>query len=77
MNDIVKVIILRIVIFAIVFGIFWLLSHFVFKDLDTFYKVVFSVCLTGLFSPRVKTLQTQSGRRIQLSWIFIGKTITI
>ncbi len=76
MNRKVKLIVLQIIISFVFYVIFWSLLYFVFKDLDNLYRVLIAIFLTVLLSPKIKSYQTQSGRKIQFSWIFMNKSIS-
>lgn len=64
-------------IFFIVYIFFWTIIHYVFQDLDTVYVGVLSVVFAVFLSPQKQIVRKQSGRQIQLKWIFSKKVIII
>ena len=54
-----------------------LLGLIIYKVLDyepNFYTIVINVGVAYILSPRVKTFQTQSGTKEQVTWLFFKKS---
>ncbi|MGB7785808.1 MAG: hypothetical protein WBL27_06885 [Salinimicrobium sp.] len=77
MNKKTKVKIIWYLSFFAIFLMIWTILHFSFENLDSAYKGLISGGISGLLSPRKKEFETQSGKQIQLKWIFMKKAITI
>jgi hypothetical protein len=77
MNKKTKVIILRYLISFIIFLIVWIILHFSFENLENPYKVMISAGIMAILSPRIKEYETQSGKQMQVKWIFLRKPIFI
>jgi c-di-AMP phosphodiesterase-like protein len=77
MNKKTKVIILRYLISFIIFLIVWIILHFSFENLENPYKVMISTGIMAILSPRIKEYETQSGKQMQVKWIFLRKPISI
>ncbi len=59
--------------FMIIFAATWAILHFTTDNLNYRAKSAISIVCTVLLSPKVKTFQTQTGKKMQLTWIFIKK----
>jgi hypothetical protein len=77
MNKQTKVIILRYLISFIIFLIVWITLYFSFENLGNPYKGLISAGITAILSPRIKEYETQSGKQMQVKWIFLRKHISI
>ncbi len=77
MNKKTKVKIIWYLSFFAIYLMIWAILHFSFENLDNVYKVVISSVISALLSPRIKEFETQSGKQIQLKWVFMKKAITI
>ena len=69
--------ILRYLISFIIFLIVWLILDFSFKNLENSYKGMISAVIMAILSPRIKEYETQSGKQMQVKWIFLKKPISI
>jgi hypothetical protein len=72
-----KLIIFRYLISFIIFLIVWAILHFTFENLGNPYKGMISAGIMAILSPRIKEYETQSGKQMQLKWIFLRKPISI
>lgn len=61
----------------IIFLIVWAILHFTFRNLNSPYKAMVSGVIARLLLPKITEYETQSGKQIQLKWIFMKKVITI
>ena len=77
MNKKTKIIILRYLISFSIFLIVWLILDFSFKNLRNPYKGMISAGIMAILSPRIKEYETQSGKQMQVKWIFLKKPISI
>ncbi len=60
-------------LFIVVFG---LVIYKVFKYEPNFYTIILNVTVAFILSPRVKTIDTQSGRKDQITWLFFKRVIS-
>ena len=72
-----KIIIFRYLISFIIFLIVWIILHFTFENLENAYKGMISAVIMTILSPRIKEYETQSGKQMQVKWIFLRKPISI
>jgi hypothetical protein len=72
-----KVRILSFLAFIVIFLIVWAILHFAFEDLENPYKGMISAVVSAFFAPRINEYKTQSGKQMQLKWIFLKKPISI
>jgi hypothetical protein len=77
MNIKTKVRILSHLVFIVIFLITWTILHFTFEHLENPYKGMISAGVSSIFAPRLNEFQSQSGKQMQLKWIFLRKPITI
>jgi hypothetical protein len=77
MNKKTKLKILWYLPFFAIFLIVWIILHFAFDNLKSAYKGLISGGISGVLSPRITEYETQSGKQIQLKWIFMKKAISI
>ncbi len=56
--------------FALIFAATWAILHFATNNLDYRAKSAISIACTVLLSPNVKTFQTQTGKKMQLSVLY-------
>jgi hypothetical protein len=77
MNKKNKVKILRYLISFIIFLIVWVILHFAFENLGNPFKGMISAAVSAILSPRLKEYKTQSGKQMQVKWIFLSKPISI
>lgn len=61
----------------VIFCISWVILYFTFESLSAGYKGMISVGLSVILVPRIKEYESQSGKQIQLKWIFLKKLISI
>lgn len=76
MRKTLKYYLLSIAIFGITFSGVMLLLDIFFKGTDDrayFLKLIIAVALGQLASPMVKSSQTQSGKEVELWWVFLNK----
>lgn len=50
---------------------------FSFKNLENPFKGMISAVIMVILSPRIKEYETQSGKQMQVKWIFLKKSISI
>lgn len=72
-----KVKILSNVFFVAVFVFSWLVINYFYKDLKISIVGAISGIIAYLLSPRLKTLDSQSGKQIQIKWIFLKKLVLV
>lgn len=77
MNNKAKISILKYLISFIIFLLVWGILDFTFKDLASLYKGMISATITFVLSPKIRQYKTQSGKQIQMKWIFLKKAINI
>lgn len=77
MNIKTKVRILSYLVFFIIFLIVWTILHYAFVNLENPYKGMISAGVSAILAPRINEYNTQSGKQIQLKWIFLKKPISI
>jgi len=63
--------------FFVIFFTIWTILHVTVKGLDVGYKGMISGGLTAILAPRIKKINTQSGDKIQIKWIFLKKPISV
>jgi len=72
-----KVRILWYVSFFVSFFIVWTILQVTFKNLADGYKGMISAVIASLLSPKITEFETQSGKKLQLKWVFMKKIVTI
>lgn len=77
MNKKTKVKILRYLVFSGIFLIIWTILHFTFESLSAGYKGMICGGLSVILAPRINEYESQSGKQMQLKWIFLKKPISI
>jgi hypothetical protein len=77
MNLKTRVRIISYLAFFIIFLIIWSILHFTFNDLENPYKGMISAVITAIVAPRINIYQAQSGKKIQLKWLFLKKPINM
>ncbi|AJR03372.1 hypothetical protein [Siansivirga zeaxanthinifaciens] len=77
MNKKTKVKIIWYLSFFVVFLIIWTILHYTFENLENAFKGLISAVISGLLSPRLTEYETQSGKQMQLKWIFFKKPISL
>jgi len=77
MNRKTKVRILSYLAFFVIFFIIWIILHSAFRNLESPYKGMISGGLAGFLAPRINEYENQSGKQLQLKWIFLRKAISI
>ena len=63
--------------FISIFLTVWTIIEFAFDNLKSPYKGIISGGIAGLLAPRINEFETQSGRKVQLKWIFLSKPVFI
>ena len=67
--------ILSRLVFYIIFITIWLLLDIEFNDFpNSLFKVGACGALASILSPRINKINTQSGNKIQLKWVFFKKS---
>jgi len=69
-NQTVKVFLIYFVSFIFIFTIFRFLIGYILPNMEGIYLVIIAAVFTVVFSPRLGKVQTGSGMRYQLKWIF-------
>lgn len=65
------------VFFVAVFVLSWfVISHF-YNNLKTGFVGAISGCIALLLSPKLKTQDSQSGKQIQIKWIFLKRLMLV
>ena len=77
MNLITKAYLFKIVLFIAIYLIIYYLAKIYFKNVNGKYIAVIVAVITALLAPQMKKVETQSGDKIQIKWIFSKKTILI
>lgn len=77
MNKKTKIRVLRYFAFIIIFLMIWTIFHFTFENLNEGYKAMICGGLTVILAPRINEYETQTGKHMQLKWIFMKKPISI
>lgn len=77
MNIKTKIKLLSHFAFLVIFLIIWLILYFTFENLEHQYKAMLSAGVSTILAPRIHEYPTQSGKQMQLKWIFLRKPITI
>ena len=77
MNNKTKIILLSFALSLVIFVIIWGIMGFLFPNLENPYKSMISAGIMFILSPKLKILRSQSGLKLQMTWIFIKKTITV
>jgi hypothetical protein len=72
-----NIIILRYLISILIFLTAWIILDFSFENLGNSYKAMISGGIMVVLSPRIKVFENQSGKQMQVNWIFLRKTISI
>jgi hypothetical protein len=72
-----NIIILRYLISILIFLTAWIILDFSFEHLGNSYKAMISGGIMVVLSPRIKVFENQSGKQMQVNWIFLRKTISI
>lgn len=57
--------------------IFLTILDFVFQIEDSILRILIAAPLAAVLSPRKKKIQTETGEKIQITWLFLKKPITI
>lgn len=55
----------------------FLIGSFIYKILGyepSFYTIILNIGVAFILSPKVKTLDSQSGKKEQLTWLFFNKS---
>jgi len=63
--------------FILVFLIVWAALHYGFSDLKAAYKGMISAGVAAIFAPQFSEYDSQSGRKVQVRWLFFKKIITL
>ena len=71
-----KILIFSKLLFFLIFIIIWTVLHYAFMDLSSGYKGMISAGLAFILAPRITYFKAQSGKQIQLKWIFLKKSIS-
>jgi hypothetical protein len=61
--------------FLLVFLIVWSILHWSFPNLEAAYKGMISAGVAAIFSPRISEYESQSGKKMQIKWLFFKKII--
>lgn len=61
--------------FLTVFLLVWFILHLLFENLQSPFKGLISAGAAVFLGPRLKTIETQSGKKMQLIWFFYRKSI--
>lgn len=77
MNKKTKVRLLWALSFFIIFLLIWTILHFVFENLENQYKGLISAGITVFILPKINEYETQSGKQIQLKWLFFKNSVTL
>ncbi|HLS10893.1 MAG TPA: hypothetical protein VK050_01900 [Flavobacteriaceae bacterium] len=72
-----KIKILSHLVFFVIFIIIWTILHFTYKNLNGGYKAMICGGLTAILAPRIKEYKTQSGKQMQVKWIFLKKILVL
>ena len=73
-----KINILSRVIFYVIFIIIYILLDIDFNDFpNAIFKAFLCGVLTWTLSPKINSVKTQSGDKMELKWFFSKKTISI
>lgn len=64
-------------LFFVIFFIIWLIIHNLFKDLSTAIVGALAAALTVFIAPHKQVVKAQSGKQIQLKWLFSKKVIKL
>lgn len=76
MGTTTKVRILSYLAFFFIFIIIWTILHYTFENLENPYKGMISAGIAAIFAPRINEYKTQSGNKMQLTWIFFKRSIS-
>jgi len=66
---------LSFLVFFVIFMVFGIINDLTVKLTEP-YRIMATALIAGLFTPRIKTINTQSGRKIQVT-SFIFKKLNI
>lgn len=68
---------LSFISFMIIFLALWFLFQYFFENVKGGYKAFICGAVTAILAPRFNILKKQSGKVIQLIWLFLKKPVFI
>jgi len=77
MNLKTKANIYSIIIFLLIYLIVWVIIFFIFDRLNTVTVSAITAGIAALLAPQEQIIETQSGKKVQLKWLFFDKVITL
>ena len=77
MNLKTKANIFSLIIFLVIYTIVWVIIYYIFDRLNMLTVSAITAGVAVMLSPQEKIIETQSGKKVQLKWLFFDKVITI
>lgn len=77
MKKFILVFFIRFIIIAVLYIIFYFLIKSILNIANVKHEIVLAAVAAIILAPRIKTIQTQSGEHIQITWFFFNKIITL
>ncbi|WP_196888659.1 hypothetical protein [Aureivirga sp. CE67] len=68
---------LSALLFVLIFMISWSILYFFFDQIHNNFKGAISGVIAIIFAPKIIKAESQSGRVIQIKWIFLSKVISL
>ncbi len=60
-----------------IYTIVWVIIYYIFDRLNMLTVSAITAGVAVMLSPQEKIIETQSGKKVQLKWLFFDKVITI
>lgn len=72
-----KIRLLSFIAFFVIFLITWVVLGLLFDTLEAPFKGMICALVSTLLTPRVQEYNTQSGKQLQIKWLFLKNAISI